>query len=306
MNIINYSIIVFQENVVLDGGGFCLQGERVAQGITIEAANYVTVKNFNIKSFSEGVRILGSTNCIVINNMINNCNTGIEINSNPFYKKVDYLQIASVNNCITENEIANCSTGIGLYGGSFNSLTRNVVRGSSDRGIYLSSDSNAVTLNIISGNDKGIVADHCTNNTVKENNLESNSQAIVLTNLGGGATNNLFYMNNFIDNYEIAVPPDYSINRVITPNFWDNGSVGNYWSDYDGSGKYFINKNNIDHYPISKQIDIDSITPTPTPTSLINNFVSPLTIAIIVAIIILIGSISLLLSRRYRKTAKPS
>ena len=49
-------------------------------------------------------------------------------------------------------------------------------------------------------------------------------------------------------------------------NFWDNGTIGNYWSDYqtkypnaneiDNSGigntPYVIDANNIDHYPLLK------------------------------------------------------
>ncbi|MBD3228595.1 MAG: hypothetical protein GF329_10445, partial [Candidatus Lokiarchaeota archaeon] len=36
---------------------------------------------------------------------------------------------------------------------------------------------------------------------------------------------NTFYMNHFFDNYENAVDDG-------TDNYWDNGSIGNYWDDY--------------------------------------------------------------------------
>jgi len=53
----------------------------------------------------------------------------------------------------------------------------------------------------------------------------------------------------------------------VLANVWDNGSVGNYWSDYltkypnaaetDGSGvwntPYVIDTNNTDHYPFVVQ-----------------------------------------------------
>lgn len=297
-NISNYTIIVLQEKVVLDGNGFCLQGEMIADGITIMAANYVTVKNFNIESFAVGIRVLGSTNCTITNNCINDCGRGIEINSNPFYKYHDYVQIAATNNCLMGNEITNCTSGIGIFTGSrFNLITKNFVIGSSNRGIYLSSDSNSVTLNIISENDKGIVADHCTDNTVRENIIESNREAIVLTNLGGGATNNLFYLNNFIDNNELAVPPDNCLNRVITPNLWDNGSVGNYWGDYNGQKVYEINENNIDHYPLTEKAAIPLILPPSFTSS--PSFTSPdLSLLVIISLLFCLFPIAIFICRR--------
>jgi len=52
--------------------------------------------------------------------------------------------------------------------------------------------------------------------------------------------------------------------RVANPSIWDNGTSGNYWSDYltrypnaseigntgVGDTPFYINENNIDHYPL--------------------------------------------------------
>ena len=35
--------------------------------------------------------------------------------------------------------------------------------------------------------------------------------------------------------------------------FWDNGLVGNYWSDYKGQGTYVIAENNVDNYPLMER-----------------------------------------------------
>jgi len=74
--------------------------------------------------------------------------------------------------------------------------------------------------------------------------------------------------------------------------FWDNGTVGNYWSDYltrypnaseiDSTGigntPYVIDKNNIDHYPLLRAIPIPLASPSasiaPTPTATIPEFPS--------------------------------
>ena len=48
-------------------------------------------------------------------------------------------------------------------------------------------------------------------------------------------------------------------------NQWDNGSIGNYWSDYGGSGQYIIDGANIDHHPLPQQVTIALTEPIPTP-----------------------------------------
>lgn len=61
-------------------------------------------------------------------------------------------------------------------------------------------------------------------------------------------------------------------------NFWDNGSVGNYWSNYlplypNASGRgnsgigdtsYVVDANNIDHYPLMAPFLVDDVAPSMT------------------------------------------
>jgi len=72
------------------------------------------------------------------------------------------------------------------------------------------------------------------------------------------SSNNFIFHNSFVNNTNQATTTDGS------PNIWDNGSVGNYWSDYltkypnatqlDSSGvwntPYVIDANNTDYYPL--------------------------------------------------------
>jgi hypothetical protein len=90
-------------------------------------------------------------------------------------------------------------------------------------------------------------------------------------------------------------------------NNWDNGTTGNYWSDYqsrypnateiDSSGigntPYAIDPNNIDNYPLLHQTGISKLTSIAG--------ISWLTIIIIVLALIGIIFFSLLLYRRHRK-----
>jgi parallel beta-helix repeat protein len=70
------------------------------------------------------------------------------------------------------------------------------------------------------------------------------------------SSGNRFFHNNFLNNkWQID-------NWLDWTNTWDNGSEGNYWSDYSGSDSkhdgigdtpYVIGANNIDHYPSMAQ-----------------------------------------------------
>jgi hypothetical protein len=76
---------------------------------------------------------------------------------------------------------------------------------------------------------------------------------------------NIFTANNILLN---NVSASFIVN---TANFWDNGSVGNYWSNYTvkypnaselgnsgiGDTAYVIDQNNIDHYPLTYPYDVE-------------------------------------------------
>ena len=81
---------------------------------------------------------------------------------------------------------------------------------------------------------------------------------------------------------------------------WDNGAVGNYWSDYYGNGTYVIDQNNIDHHPLTQQVDVSVKAPTLTPLPTGISITAPLLLLIIV---IVVGIVSLLLFRRHQKSA---
>ncbi len=63
---------------------------------------------------------------------------------------------------------------------------------------------------------------------------------------------NTIYHNNFNNTQQVE--------RIDLPNIWDDGSEGNYWSDYNGTDTdldgigniaYHIDENNIDRYPLA-------------------------------------------------------
>ena len=117
------------------------------------------------------------------------------------------------------------------------------------------------------------------NNTIYQNFVSNCSKAI---NLKGD--NNTIYQNEFLLNgYGIysegngnAIFHNNFINNTINAydngsNLWDNGSNGNYWSDYNGSDNnsdgigdlpYQINKSASDNYPLMNPYDVYPPTTT--------------------------------------------
>ena len=159
------------------------------------------------------------------------------------------------------------------------------------------------------------------NNVIFENLFEDNALGICLgaqvnSIIWNNVYNNTLCRNNFINNTQnVWIAPGAPINH------WDNGTVGNYWSDYqskypsaaeiDSSGigntPYVIDENNIDHYPLW-QADVNLIKPTPLPTdstptdSTSDVLTSPIAIPIIAIIVVILAFvISFLIYRNLRK-----
>ena len=133
------------------------------------------------------------------------------------------------------------------------------------------------------------------NNLISGNNFQDNYEGILFSGYSQLSVNNTIYGNNFNHNSENVVVPFI---RDPPINFWDNGTVGNYWSDYNGADvngdgvgdspyiietvyqDYELNKNvtvqeGKDNYPVMAPFDISSLTielpeyahPSPAPPS---------------------------------------
>jgi len=142
----------------------------------------------------------------------------------------------SVSNRLEENNASeNSEYGISLFNSSNSSLERNNADGNVLDGIYLYYSID----NLIKGN-------------VARNNQKSGLEII---NPSFGQGNNAIFQNYFIDN-NLPVYDDGI-------NAWDNGSAGNYYSDFtscrdQGNGicdsPYHIQRgrNSVDRYPLAK------------------------------------------------------
>ena len=366
----NASIIIEKDNIVLNGAGFTLQGtgnlNLQETGVSLDGRTGVVIENLNITGFNIDIALTNSSKCIVSGNRIyGNNNEGVVLNNSwsnwIAQNDVEETQnnavviLYSNDNFVSQNKILSGGifvmgeNGIDFLAGINNVISDNVLDNS---GIDIESSNNTIIGNTVSNSDSGITLynhastnlllknniSNCTfaigggdtnvNNTVTENNIVGN-YAVALYN---GIVDDTFVLNNFINNTKVQITVKSNV-RGSSPR-WDNGTFGNYYSDYlvqnpnakevDGTGAYntpyTITVNDtylvphtyqvFDNHPLVNPVEISQppievpswITPTPTPT---NQLISTLYgfILVIVGVFVILAIAFLLLYRRHRKTA---
>ncbi|TFG30129.1 hypothetical protein EU528_08670 [Candidatus Thorarchaeota archaeon] len=161
--------------------------------------------NFEVGGVASGIRLELLNNCSVVENeAYNNSAHGIEINT---------AEDSTIeNNTVWGNLGAEGECGLSLVNLVFCNITSNIVYNNTDNGIFmLYSDDCIVTYNIVYENSVyGLALDRC------------NRTRIYYNDFGWNPTN----AYSSVDSTDI--------------NYWDNGVVGNWWSNYTGSGSYNI------------------------------------------------------------------
>ena len=219
------SIVIYRDNIVIDGANHVLQGigSYGSIGIDLTGRRNVTIANTKIQGFDYGVYLNSASHNVLSQNELTNNYYGI------------WLVVSSNNNIISGNTITNNEKcGIWLKDSSNNKLSENKITLHGNYTIYIRSSNNI---------------------TVSANYITNNNMGIFLFE----ASNNIVYHNNFIDNIE---PVYNSASTNVWDNGYPSG--GNYWSDYeerypdakelDSSGMwntpYVLDENNQDNYPL--------------------------------------------------------
>ncbi|MEM4847839.1 MAG: NosD domain-containing protein [Thermosphaera sp.] len=161
---------------------------------------------------------------------------------------------------IAYNNITNNRDGIFLHYSNGVTVTGNTIANNGGDGIVLSSSSgNTITWNTIANNGgDGIFLHYSNGVTVTGNTIANNGRnGIYFYNSSG----NRVFLNNFIGNR-------MQVFSVESVNVWDDGSRGNFWSDYagrdlnnDGIGDtpYTIDERNVDLYPLIRPYEVFSV-----------------------------------------------
>ncbi|PVX25265.1 MAG: hypothetical protein CW716_08330 [Candidatus Bathyarchaeum sp.] len=233
--------------------------EDVQTVVLVNCTN-ITVENLVLSNSREGIMLVGTTKSTVRNNSVQSMDDAI-------------LLFLSSNNTITDNTVHDSSDGVLLCSSFQNTITGNSIA-DGNTGIKLdTSDENILSGNVISdGNRGGISLEGSNNNKIFGNTVSDCTRRAVW--LWNHASQNLFYLNNFVNN---TVNVEKYIADIIDctfpPNVWDNGTLGNYWNDYNGTDTnsngigdtpYIIEENNQDNYPLMEQVDISTIPEFPS------------------------------------------
>lgn len=231
-NNINNTIEVQRSNIVIDGNGFTITNPTViTEGLMIPIG------------WLPGISLFGVSNITIVNATLQDCITGIRVEN-------------STNITINQNAIKGGTDGIAVFSSIGISIVNNTIQSSSTGIHFLPSNPNAIDSreikierNIIFGTDKGI-SGPIINSQITDNNLTGMGTALNYAGSNNLITRNIFQYSNcgiwFID--QLAVNStifrndfDRNSRNVVVPfirdppfNHWDNGTVGNYWSDYNG------------------------------------------------------------------------
>jgi len=269
-NLLNHTLEVQRDNIVVDGAGFTLKGVGVNAGVTLSGRKNVTIKNLDIRNYVMSVWLQQSTNNTISDNRMltafnvildsssNNQITGNSITGQDTgYGYGVQVNSGSSKNTILGNSFTDTGIGVRVEGGDYNIISENCfIRGVTSvlvRGFYnIISKNNMVdgrggisvtgpgSYNTIFGNNItgktkcGIKIYHGSSNTVYENHVANSAVGVKLgfdhEFPDRKVENNVFYHNNFVNNTQYVF-----IGYVPDSNFWNNGKKGNYWSNYNGT-----------------------------------------------------------------------
>jgi nitrous oxidase accessory protein len=226
-------------------------------GILIEGNNGLLTNNNASNNLGPGISVYGSNNTIS-KNTVNENSDGINIGGNNNIisgNKIDnnYAQGIYVrygeNFVISGNKISNNWNGLVLYHSDYNLISENIEHDNRNCGILFGwSDYNKITGNeafnnlgdgmyMIASSYNDIISNQFNNNSehgvgILSGNYNAIQENLLYKNLDTGvyiryysSYNNITY-NCFVNNTVNAHDEGY--------NFWDDGSRGNYWSDYTG------------------------------------------------------------------------
>jgi parallel beta-helix repeat protein len=149
-------------------------------------------------------------------------------NMGDFWNNCGFYVTSQGNNISNNNIVNNLRiNGIYLDHASYNTIYGNLIENNNYHGIRVEESSHNIIVNnrIVNNRGFGILLADSGDNLIIGNTMKQNFYDGLC--LEDNCGNNTIFHNNFIDNPENAYDK--------TGNTWDNGSSGNYWSDYNGS-----------------------------------------------------------------------
>jgi parallel beta-helix repeat protein len=271
-DVVNWTIVVQRDNIVIDGGGHKLQGFKRGEsyahaGIVLEGRSNVTISNLIITAFGGAIWVQNSKNITIVSNNFVDDGGGVSVESvnNSRITDNNFSQIGTdsvtlgtliggsptTNSIISSNNITGGTVGIDTYWGSSNTVTWNNLADVYNP-ISAGENTTVANNNMVDGIDGITVSSGCRiyQNTILncsqsgisvqgidseifENYVANCSHSVMMDWYNDHPLgNNTLYHNNFVNNTETTLLRGNASQSV---NFWDNRGEGNYWSGYSGA-----------------------------------------------------------------------
>jgi hypothetical protein len=288
--------------ITTDGGIIWVNGNssKITKNILYTDINFQgSHQIFSQDTVYSGINFSGSYSQVFSNNLLNGSILVGGGSFNSIYTNYAtggglHTGGASKRNLIYKNTVVNGSGISACYG---DIVTRNTVTGSQGAGISIAwGFDNIIFGNTVCNNQIGLLKSEGNNNTFYANYVANNRYDAFILNTAGNTT---LFQNNFIGNgQQVNTEATETMGRfpcirkIEHGGSFDDGKVGNYWSDYNspdsnadgvGDSPYVIDGSRRDNYPLMAPFNIDSITvelpewanisaiemPEPFPTTLI-------------------------------------
>jgi parallel beta-helix repeat protein len=213
----NDGLVVERDNVVLDGAGYTIKGEKLLsypKGICLSGRTNVTIRNVKVSSFYQGIFLNNTSKSRVVEDSLSDNSEGIRFYRSSYNDilsstiEANDKSIAiyySSNNTISANEMRNNSDGILLVDSTDCSIVDNDLTTCNRDGICLvASSNNRMIRNSISANvANGIRLDSSSNNEISENNVAANRESGIV--VWDDSNHNTIVGNNFTANKHCGI-----------------------------------------------------------------------------------------------------
>jgi parallel beta-helix repeat protein len=309
---INNTVEVQCANIVIDGNGSTITTPFTAPevnseglltpigwcpGVDVNGENNLTIEDTEFQGCVTGVSVENSSDVTISQNTIQSALVGIAIFSSSNINIIgnsialpNYELVCAIDG-LPETPEASSPVQITIEGniitGSGNVVLTSPPPQPQQEGLWVGVSDSEIIGNTITEVRGSALYFTGSNNLVTDNIFENSYHGVFFTGDSDLSVNNSIFYNDFSYNDENALVPWITDQPL---NFWDNGKVGNYWSDYNGteidsSGiggtPYVIAPNNVDNYPLVNPLNtVISPTPSPSPSPTASPFPSPTTSAL--------------------------
>jgi parallel beta-helix repeat protein len=224
-HIVNQSIIVEKDNIVVDGAGYTLQGMGSGIGIDLTGRSDISLKNVEIAAFKMGIQLHQSSNISISGNNIIENDCGIDLGwssyqtifGNNITKNRNGIWLAySSNNSISGNYVTGDSSGVSIQFSSDNSVSGNTIVANGTGIIILRGGSSSVSGNIIIARENGIALSYSSSQNVGGNNITITTPGWFAIELLR-SSNNIIIGNILVSNNGVGLS-DNSNSNIITGN----------------------------------------------------------------------------------------